>query len=59
MIRLFCRFGDIVSILLCNSQLNKMLMKHWMVTNVPLNTKRIVVEMEVCDVVFVLRVVVE
>ena len=59
MIRLFCRFPDIMNMLLCNGQLNRMLMKHWMMPNIPLNTKQIVVEMEVCDVVFVLRAVAE
>ena len=39
-----------MNMLLCNGQLNKMLMKHWMMPVVPLNTKRLVVEMEVCDV---------
>ena len=55
MIRLFCKFGDIVVVLLYNGVLKKLLMKHWILPNVPLDTEKIVGIGKVCDVVWVLR----
>ena len=44
MIRLFCRFDDIVKNMLCENLLNDLLRNYWIFPRVPLDTKQIVVK---------------
>ena len=50
MIRLFCRFDDIVKNMLCENLLNDLLRNYWIFPRVPLDTKQIVVNLAPADI---------